>query len=166
MLSLLRFPLALFLSIATYFLTFIPNLGPMIAALLPLPICVLDASVPPGAAALAVALPALAHVLVGNGLEPKLFGAQFRMSPVIILFSLGVWWILWGIVGAMLAVPLTSIIRIICSDLIQNGATGSYILLLNQLLEGKALDAVSGVDTEAPTPPKRREGEGGNWKEV
>ena len=29
------------------------------------------------------------------------------MNPVIILFSLGVWYIVWGTVGAMLAVPLT-----------------------------------------------------------
>lgn len=46
------------------------------------------------------------------------------MSPVVILFSLGVWWILWGIVGAMLAVPLTSILRLIASDLMQNNEAG------------------------------------------
>ena len=140
-LTVLGFPLALFLSIATYILTFIPNLGPMVAVLLPLPICLFDASVPQGAAYLAFALPALAHVLVGNLLEPHLFGSQFRMSPVIILFALGVWTILWGMVGAMLAVPLTSIIRIICTDLLKDGNGGFYIQLLNQLLEGHPLDA-------------------------
>jgi hypothetical protein len=44
---------------ATYILTFVPNLGPMIACTLPLPIVLLDTSVPLGAAALAVLLPAL-----------------------------------------------------------------------------------------------------------
>ena len=87
-----------------------------------------------------IALPALAHVLVGNLLEPHLFGSQFRMSPVVILFSLGVWWILWGIVGAMLAVPLTSILRLIASDLIDNDEAGYFIVVLNELLEGRALD--------------------------
>ena len=78
-LSVLRFPLALFLAIVTYILSFIPNLGPMCATLLPLPICLLDTTVPSGAAALAIVLPGTAHVLVGNILEPHLFGSQFRM---------------------------------------------------------------------------------------
>ena len=43
-LSALHFPLALFLAIATYILTFIPNLGPLLACLLPMPICLLDVS--------------------------------------------------------------------------------------------------------------------------
>ena len=118
----------------------------MVASLLPLPICLLDVSVSPERAALCVALPSLAHVLVGNLLEPQIFGSQFRMSPVVILFSLGVWWTLWGIVGAMLAVPLTSILRIIASDLISNGEGGFFILVLNQLLEGRPLDSVSTTD--------------------
>jgi AI-2 transport protein TqsA len=142
----LSFPLALFVAITTYVLSFIPNLGPMVASLLPLPICLLDVSVSPERAALCVALPSLAHVLVGNLLEPQIFGSQFRMSPVVILFSLGVWWTLWGIVGAMLAVPLTSILRIIASDLISNGEGGFFILVLNQLLEGRPLDSVSTTD--------------------
>ena len=89
--SALDFPLALFLAIATYILTFIPNLGPLLAVCLPLPICLLDVSVAPNAGVLAVLLPGIAHVVVGNVLEPYLFGSQFRMSPVIILFSIGVW---------------------------------------------------------------------------
>ena len=73
------------------------------------------------------------------------------MNPVIILFSLGVWYIVWGTVGAMLAVPLTSILRLIASDLIQNGDAGYYIIVLNQLLEGRALDSVT-EPTPVPTP--------------
>jgi len=156
----LNFPLALFVAIVTYILSFIPNLGPMVAALLPLPICLLDVTVLPGNAALCVALPALAHVVVGNLFEPRLFGSQFRMSPVVILFSLGVWWTLWGIVGAMLAVPLTSILRIIASDLIQTGEGGYFIVVINQMLEGRPLDAInSGVSKSGasnPNTPARR----------
>ena len=58
--------------------------------------------------------------------------------------------ILWGLVGAMLAVPLTSVLRIITSDLMQSGAGGPYVALLSSLLEGRPLDvALPGVD---PTP--------------
>ena len=167
-LSVLRFPLALFLAIVTYILSFIPNLGPMVAVGLPLPICLLDTSVPAPAAALAIVLPALAHVLVGNLLEPQLFGKQFRMSPVVILFSLGVWWILWGIIGAMLAVPLTSILRLISSEpAMQSGEGGYYIVVLNNLLEGRPLDSVtSGQQAATPRRAQAAEAAADEIKEV
>ena len=67
----------------------------------------------------------------------------------------------------MLAVPLTSILRIICSDLIQNGAGGYYILLLNQLLEGRPLDAVSSTDLDkTPTRTPARAGFFGGAEEM
>ena len=169
-LSVLDFPLALFLSLATFGLTFIPNLGPLVAVFLPLPICLLDASVSTGTATLAIGLPAIAHVLTGNLLEPHLFGSQFQISPVVILLSLGVWSVLWGPVGAALAVPLTSIVRVTCADLIQGGAASEYIVLLNSLLEGKfplddavgrtdapdLMDSHAPLDESAPTPAKRK----------
>lgn len=163
-LSLLDFPLPLFLAIATYILTFIPNLGPLVASALPLPIALLDMTVSPYAAAGAVLVPALAHAIIGNFVEPQLFGKQFRMSPVVILFSLGVWWILWGVIGAMLAVPLTSVLRIVTSDLVGNGIGGSYVQLLNQLLEGLPLDfALLGISPEPDDddePPRAAAGGG------
>ena len=54
----------------------------------------------------------------------------------------------------MLAVPLTSILRLIASDLMQNGDAGYYIIVLNQLLEGRALDSVAGT-TDVATPQRR-----------
>ena len=62
------------------------------------------------------------------------------------------WWILWGIVGAMLAVPLTSTMRIICSDLISTGSAGYYVRVLNQLLEGRPLDSVDDKGRGPPSP--------------
>ena len=82
------------------------------------------------------------------------------MSPVVILFSLGVWTILWGIVGAMLAVPLTSILRLIASDLMQSGEAGYYIIVLNQLLEGRALDITTERDEAAAPSTSSRHGLG------
>jgi len=37
-----------------------------------------------------------------------------KLHPVVIVISLIFWGMLWGIVGAFLAVPITSIIRIAC----------------------------------------------------
>ena len=83
-------------------LNFIPSLGPTISTLLVVPIILLD-NLEPYQSVIALFVPLLLHILVGNILEPWLFGQQFSMNPVIILFSLGVWYILWGTVGAPLA---------------------------------------------------------------
>jgi len=108
------FPMALCIALLTFLLTYIPNLGPIVAICLPIPICMLDVHVTSSQAVLVVLLPLILHLLMGNFIEPHLFGRQFSMSPVVLLFSLGLWFILWGLAGAVLAIPLTSILRISC----------------------------------------------------
>jgi AI-2 transport protein TqsA len=41
-------------------------------------------------------------------------GNSMKLHPVVILMSLIFWGMLWGIVGMFFAVPITSIIRIVC----------------------------------------------------
>ena len=105
-LAAVAFPLGLFVALATFVLNFVPSLGPTISTLLVVPIILLD-DLAPYQSVIALTVPFLVHICVGNILEPWLFGQEFSMNPVIILFSLGVWYIVWGTVGAMLAVPLT-----------------------------------------------------------
>ena len=52
------------------------------------------------------------HMIVGNVLEPLLFGHSLDLQPVVILLSLMVWGMLWGLVGMVLAVPITAVIKI------------------------------------------------------
>lgn len=52
---------------------------------------------------------------VGNILEPKLIGKQVNLSPTVVLMALSLWSAMWGIPGAILAIPLTSMIAIICA---------------------------------------------------
>jgi len=138
-LAAVAFPLGLFIALATFVLNFIPSLGPTISTLLVVPIILLD-TLEPYQSAIALCVPLLLHLLVGNILEPWLFGQQFSMNPVIILFSLGVWYILWGTIGAVLAVPLTSVLRILCHHLIENNIGMPYIAAVSSLLEGRSLD--------------------------
>ncbi len=56
------------------------------------------------------------NMIFGNFLEPKFQGARLNLSPFLILFSLIFWGWLWGIVGMILAVPLTVIVKIVCEN--------------------------------------------------
>lgn len=53
------------------------------------------------------------QLVMGNVVEPKLMGRSLNISPFVILVALAVWSALWGIPGAILAVPLTSVIAIV-----------------------------------------------------
>ena len=54
--------------------------------------------------------------IVGNFLDPRLSGNSLNLSPFIILVSLTVFGYVWGIAGMFLAVPLLSILQIICAN--------------------------------------------------
>ena len=54
--------------------------------------------------------------LIGNFLDPRLSGNSLNLSPFIIMVALSVFGYVWGIVGMFLAVPLLSILQIICAN--------------------------------------------------
>ncbi len=56
------------------------------------------------------------EMILGNIIDPKVQGVQLNISPLVILVSLNVWGYVWGMVGMFLAVPLTSMAQVICSN--------------------------------------------------
>ena len=95
----------------TFILNFIPVVGSVIAVLLPIPIAILqypDLS----SVLLIIFLPAIIHQIIGNVVEPKIFGDAFGLHPITIILSLIFWGMIWGIIGVLLAAPLTAIIRV------------------------------------------------------
>jgi len=55
--------------------------------------------------------------IVDNFIEPRLTGQKLVVSPLIVLLSLAFWGWLWGVVGMILAVPLTVIGKIILENI-------------------------------------------------
>lgn len=101
-------------AVLIFLLNFIPNIGSLIGLSLP---CLM-ALVQFGSLPLALLLAGILFVLdtiMGNIVEPKVFGDRLGLNPLVILLSLMLWGYLWGIVGALLSVPLTAIIKIIIS---------------------------------------------------
>ncbi len=100
-------------SLLTFTLYFIPNLGIIIATFPPVLIALLQFD-GPGPAILALILLTVAFNLIGNVLEPRYLGKTLALSPLVVFVSLLVWGWYLGLLGVVLAIPLTVIIRIVC----------------------------------------------------
>jgi len=103
--------LAFIFGTLTFILNFIPVFGSVIAVLIPLPIAFLQFT-DPTSVILIILLPTIVHILIGNILEPKIFGEAFGLHPITIILSLIFWGMIWGIMGVILAAPITAIIKI------------------------------------------------------
>lgn len=108
--------LSLMFIVATIMLNFIPNVGSIIAVLLPLPIALMQFG-PTSSFWIILIIPACMQFVIGSILEPKLLGSGMDLHPVTIIGSLVFWALVWGVPGAFLAVPMTAAVRIILSKI-------------------------------------------------
>lgn len=97
------------LGVAAFVFNFVPAIGSVIAAV-PGVLLALGSG-GPGVGVAAAALYLVVNQVLGNIIEPRLMGAGFGVSPVVVLLSAVFWsWVL-GPVGMLLAVPLTMAVR-------------------------------------------------------
>jgi AI-2 transport protein TqsA len=116
-LSLLGVDLALVFGLFAFLLNFIPSIGSLVATLLPLPVVIVNPEISSGVAALAILVPGSLQFLIGSVLEPRIMGESLDLHPVTILLALIVWGMLWGIVGMLLATPITAVMKILFEKL-------------------------------------------------
>ncbi len=112
-LMLLGVDLALVFGLFAFLLNFIPSVGSIISTLLPLPVVLVSPDVSGTVAVLAIAIPGAIQLVIGNILDPKIMGESMDLHPVTVLLSLIFWGMLWGIVGALMAVPITAVAKIL-----------------------------------------------------
>ena len=105
--------LALVFGLLAFLLNFIPSIGSAVATLLPLPVVLVSPDPSPGLVAMVLLGPGAVQVLIGNVLEPKIMGDSLDLHPIAILMALIFWGMLWGIVGMLLATPITAILKIL-----------------------------------------------------
>lgn len=111
----LQVKLAVMFGLLSFLLNYIPNVGSMIAMFLPMPIVLVDDNLATWQKIGAFAGPGAVQGYVGNALEPVMFGKLLNMTPMSILFALVLWSAMWGLLGAILSVPLLGIQKICCS---------------------------------------------------
>jgi predicted PurR-regulated permease PerM len=108
---LLGLPNAILWGVIAGLTSFIPYLGGLIAAAL-ISMAALLTFETTGRVVLVVAVFLLLDTLKGYILVPFLMGKQFTLNAVMLFVALTFWWWAWGILGALLAVPLMAIVRI------------------------------------------------------
>lgn len=107
--------LALVFGVLAFLLNFIPNVGSVIATLLPVPVALVQYDSLLTVAGVVV-FPGMVQLIVGNGIEPKVMGGKLDLSPVVVLFALVFWGLIWGVVGMLLAAPITAVLRIVLAQ--------------------------------------------------
>jgi predicted PurR-regulated permease PerM len=117
-----------FWALLIFFLNYIPNIGAIVATAFPAALALIQFEnwwpfliVTSGIVAI--------QFVVGNFLEPRLLGKSLNVSPLVILFALGLWGSIWGILGMFLSVPITVMMMIIFAHF---DATRPIAILLSQ----------------------------------
>lgn len=109
-------------------LNYIPYIGSIIAVAFPVTMSLVQFASFSHAAMTLVAL-FLPQMIVGYYVEPKFLGKSVNLSPFTVLLALAVWTSLWGMTGAVLAVPLTAMVAIILAEF--DGTRFISVLLSN-----------------------------------
>lgn len=95
----------------TVALNFVPNFGPIIAVLAPIPIFLIS-DITLTNALIVLALLVILHFSSGNLIEPRYIGKALDLSPTTILLALIIFGAIWGVMGMFLSTPLTVALKI------------------------------------------------------
>jgi AI-2 transport protein TqsA len=98
-----------------FLFNFIPTIGSAAALVFPVLFSLVQFD-SVGVMILILTIMAGIQTLAFNVAEPMILGKRLNLNPLLILISVLVWGYIWGIVGMLLSVPLTAIIKIIISN--------------------------------------------------
>ncbi|MES1150726.1 MAG: AI-2E family transporter, partial [Dongia sp.] len=134
-----------------FILNFVPILGPLtgVALFVLAGFMRFDAI---GAALLPSAIYLGVHVLEGELATPALLARRFTINPVAVILSLIFWYWMWGVPGAVLAMPMLAITKIMCDRIRPLKAIGHF-------LEGEVSEATNYVAQAYEKKRARRRGE-------
>ncbi len=117
---------ALFWGMVVAVLNFIPYVGAVVGIALTTVAALLQ--FPEAERALLVPLVYFVfHILEGSFITPSLLGRRFTINPIIMFFSVVIWTWLWGIPGALMAVPMTVVMNVIFSHIPSLNPLHEYI---------------------------------------
>ncbi len=109
---------AIFWGFLIFLFNFIPNIGSIIASLLPVVFSLVQFGSLSKAIWIMISLTILQTVM-GNIIEPRLMGRSLNLSPLMVIISLIFWGYLWGVTGMILAVPILAVLTIVFENVPQ-----------------------------------------------
>ena len=108
----LGLPYFYFLGVISGFLSLMPYLGVVLAAVPPLAAGI--GSLHEGHVIIIIATVLGLHLFSMNVLYPKVIGKRLRLNPLLVTIALLVWGWIWGALGLILAVPIMGVVKIVC----------------------------------------------------
>ena len=124
-------------SFLIFILNFIPYIGPLISSLFPAIFAVITTGHFIQFVYVFAAMEGI-QIIIGSFIQPIVMGKGTNLSPITVMVALAFWGMLWGIVGMILAVPVTSVVVIICSQI----PSARYLsILLSEKGEISAIEA-------------------------
>lgn len=106
---------AAFWALLVFILNFIPTIGSIFATVLPGLLALVQFEEWRPVVILVAGITIIQQIL-GNIVEPNLMGITLNLSPLVVVMSLLLWGMLWGVVGMFLCVPITVILVIILAN--------------------------------------------------
>lgn len=126
-------------ALLAFLLNYVPTLGSLIAGILPVAYAFVQKDL--GTAMAVGAGIFVIEQVMGNYVDPRVQGRQVSLSPLVVLVTLLVWGWIWGVAGAILAVPIT-IAAMIISAHVQ--PLRPFALMLSNAGDMEGLDRQAG----------------------
>ena len=153
LLLVLGVPYAVLWGLISFLLSFIPNIGFILALVPPAAFALLEHG--PLSALAVVAGYVVINLAFDYVLQPRVFATTLEVSPVVTIVTILVWSLLIGPAGALLAVPLTITLRAI---LLPFPGTAWFVACLGQEASVPLDDPpVSAVTDDGPAGPDAAE---------
>jgi predicted PurR-regulated permease PerM len=112
--------------VVAFLLNYVPILGPTIGIVTFTLAGLLTASTL-WWALLPAALYLLIHLVEGETITPILLARRFTLNRVLVILALIFWYWMWGVTGAILAVPMLAITKIVCDRIRMLAAFGHFL---------------------------------------
>ena len=112
--------------VTAFLLNYIPILGPLVGVgvLLLVGLVSFDdvwRALGPAATYLVI------HIVEGENVTPMLLARRFTLNPVLVIISIVFWYWMWGVPGALLAVPMLATTKIVCDRVESLQALGHFL---------------------------------------
>ncbi len=109
-----------------FLLNFIPFFGPLTGVVV-LGVVAVVTFPGLGQALLVPAVYFLLHSLETNVITPLVLSRRLTLNPLVTFLWLSLWFWVWGIPGALLAVPMLKTLKIFCDNIPQLGRAGQFL---------------------------------------